>query len=56
MLHKYYLVIQPKKKNSLFKLSRSVANRECLSRVIVIGYQTDNLKVENYSVIHFLRK
>ena len=35
--------------------SKSVANRECWSRVIVIGDQTDNLKIEN-SAIHFLLK
>ena len=36
--------------------SKSVAIRECWSRVIVIGYQTDNLKAETYSAIHYLRK
>ena len=36
--------------------SKSFANRKCLSRVVVLGYKTDNLKAENYSAIHFLRK
>ena len=44
------------KKNSLFISSTSVAIRECWSRVIVIGYQTDNLKAETYSANHYLRK
>ena len=33
-----------------------MAIRECWSRVIVIGYYTDNLKAETYSAIHYLRK
>ena len=43
-------------KHSLFGSSKSVANRECWSRVVVIGYWTDNLQVDNYSEIHFPRK
>ena len=30
--------------------------RECWSRIIVIGYLTENLKAETYSAIHYLRK
>ena len=56
MLHTFYLVNQPYKKYSLFVSSKSVANRDCWSRVVVIGYWTDNLKAENYSAIHFLGK
>ena len=32
----------------LFMSSKSVANRECWSRVVLIGDQTDNLKAEYY--------
>ena len=42
--------------NSLFISLKAVAIRECWSRVIVIGYQTDNLKAETYSVVHYIRK
>ena len=44
------------KKNSSFISTKSVAIRECWSRVIVIGYKTDNLKAETYSVLYYLRK
>ena len=37
MPHTFYLVILPKKKNFVFMLSEYVANRECWSRVAVIG-------------------
>ena len=43
------------KRISLFILSKSVAIRECWSKVIVIVDQTDNLKAETYSAIHYLR-
>ena len=35
--------------------TKSVANLECWSRVIVICYYTENLQTENYTAIHYLR-
>ena len=37
MPHTFYLVIPLDKKNFVFISSKSVANRECWSRVVVIG-------------------
>ena len=38
MPHTFYIVIQLYKTNSLFMSLKSVANRECSSKVVVIGY------------------
>ena len=53
MPHTFYLVIQLYTTNSLFVPLISVTYRECSSRVVDIGYQTNNLKTENNSAIHY---
>ena len=56
LLNNVSTINRPQKKNSLFISSKSVAIWECWSRVIVIGYKTDNLKAETCLAIHCLRK